>query len=63
MKHIILRRTATEWTAQFVDNAEVLALFGTDTIPTAYGAQTSASAVLNAVAQLNPCCVVSLATL
>mgnify|MGYP001360769564 CR=1 FL=1 len=61
MKQIILSKSATGWNAQFINDPDVLAAFGTDTIPTAYTAAANASTVLDAIARLNPNHVVSLA--
>lgn len=61
MKQIRLFRTHSGWQAQFLDDPEVAALFGTDTLPTAYTEHADASTVLNAIARLNPGHVVSLA--
>jgi hypothetical protein len=40
--------------AQFVDDPEIEALFGTDTIPTAFTSQVDADRVLEKIKALNP---------
>lgn len=54
MKTITLIRTSSEWLARFDGDAEVMELFGTYTIPTAYTAQASPATVYDAIAKLNP---------
>lgn len=54
MKKITLRKTNTGWMATFHGDAEMLELFGTDTIPTAFTAQAPAGMVLKEIAALNP---------
>ncbi len=53
---IILRRTPSCWTATFVNDAEVLRLFGTDTLPTAFTAKAPQGMVLEAVRAKNSDC-------
>lgn len=60
MKRITLKLTAQGWAATFHDDTEVIAAFGTDTIPTAYTANASAETVQSAIAKLNPGHVVTL---
>lgn len=55
MDTIILRRTDTGYTATFTDPA-IVELFGTDTLPTVYGAADDAEFVRGEIEQLNPTC-------
>lgn len=41
------------WHARFVGDTDVVRLFGTDTLPTAYTAQASAEQVLAAITRQN----------
>lgn len=51
---IRLRRSPSGWVAQFVNDREILAVMGTDTIPTAFTAQADPITVLRAIQRLNP---------
>jgi len=53
-KRITLTRTEKGWMATFHGDAEILELFGTETIPTSYTAEAPALTVLNAIRALNP---------
>jgi hypothetical protein len=57
---ITLSLGAAGWLARS-DDPRVLALFGTDTLPVAYGASTSAVVVLDEIRRLNPSAIVVLA--
>ena len=57
---IRLYRSGALWVARFSDPA-IKRLFGTDTIPTAYGACCDAHFVWNEVERRNPDCAVSVA--
>jgi hypothetical protein len=46
--------TVQGWMAQFLDDAEVMRLFGTDTLPTPFTAQADAGMVLTATMKRNP---------
>ena len=53
-KRITLTRTEKGWMVTFHADAEVMELFGTDTLPTSYTAEAPALTVLNAIRALNP---------
>jgi len=53
-KRITLHRGLQFWMVTFHADAEVMELFGTDTLPTSYTAETPALTVLNAIRALNP---------
>lgn len=55
METIIIRKTDTCYTATFTDPA-VSDLFGTDTLPTAYGASDDPDFVRQEIERLNPTC-------
>jgi len=55
---ITLYRTAQCWMSRSTD-PEVRELFGTDTLPTAFGAQVDAATVLTGIRRLNPDCDVT----
>jgi hypothetical protein len=59
LENITLFRTASVWMAK-TDSAEVLSIFGTDTIPTAYMANADAAFVMAEIRRLNPSANVSL---
>ena len=59
MGTIKLYRSADGWMAVFSD-PQVVALFGSDTLPTAYTAKAAAEAVLAGVRRLNPGVAVSI---
>jgi len=54
MKTITLSRRAQGWMATFKNDAEVLALFGTDTLPTSYTTEAETNEVVSAIQRLNP---------
>ena len=60
MKQIRLEKTRTGWNAQFLDGGAVKALFGTDTIPTAFTELADSHTVLTAITKANPGFVVSI---
>lgn len=62
MRYITLRNTPTGWLANFHEDAELLALFGTTEIPTAYTAQATPAHVLERISDLNPLAVVEVAS-
>lgn len=51
---IILRNETTGWCAQFVNDTQVIAAFGTDTIPTAFTSSAPFEMVQRAIQKLNP---------
>lgn len=53
---IVLHRTVTGWTAQYVGphRAEIVGLFGSDILPTAFTANAGMSEVIAEVSRLNP---------
>ena len=53
-KRITLHRGLQFWMVTFHADAEVMELFGTDTLPTSYTAEAPALTVLNAIRALNP---------
>jgi hypothetical protein len=55
METIIIRRADTCYTATFTD-AAVRDLFGTDTLPTAYGVGDDPDFVRQEIERLNPTC-------
>ena len=60
-KHITLSRTSKGWMAYYHGDAEMIALFGTDILPTAFTAQAEAEYVLAAIQHLNKDCKVTVA--
>ena len=58
---ITLIRTSTGWCAKFSGEAEaeIRRLFGTDTIPTAYGAEAPVKKVQDQIRYMWPKCVVT----
>lgn len=52
-KQITLSRTDKGWMAYYHGDAEMLTLFGTDILPTAFTAQADAETVLAAIQHLN----------
>jgi len=54
MKTIKLINSSQGWLARFINDDEVLKLFGTDTIPTAFTEQASPMVVKQAIEKLNP---------
>ena len=42
------------WVAQFVNDPDIISLFGTDTLPTAFTAQADPITVLREIQRLNP---------
>jgi len=54
MKTIKLINSKQGWFARFVDDARVIALFGTDTLPTAFTEQASPMMVKSAIEKKNP---------
>jgi len=62
MKHILLSKDLGGWSAKFVNDTEILELFGTDTLPTAWTRHALGSEVKQKL-QLNyPCHVISILT-
>ena len=61
MKTIKLINSKQGWLARFIDDENVLRLFGTDTIPTAFAENASPVEVLQKIRELNPKYQVSLA--
>lgn len=60
-KHTItLFRSGDWWMCRNTD-PQVFALFGTDTLPTAYGSRLLGSFVRSKIKELNPDCVVNVA--
>lgn len=61
MKQIILQRGPEVYTATYTGDhrAEIVRLFGTDTLPTAYAANADAASVAEAIRRENPGCLVS----
>lgn len=55
-KRIVLIRQAGVWMARHLDNLEIVALFGTDLIPTPFTSQASFETVKARLAKLNPGC-------
>lgn len=53
-KQIELFKTNSGWNARFVNDLEIFRLFDTDTIPTAFGRETTAEEVISQFLQLNP---------
>jgi len=49
---------AGEWVAEFVDDAELFAMFGTTIIPTPFSYKTSETTVFNELVKKNPGCIV-----
>ena len=60
---IELRIEGNQWVAQWIGRhaAEIVDLFGTDTVPTPYMGSAPAAVVLAQVMSLNPCVDVTLA--
>lgn len=60
MKQIIIRRNEAGncYTAQFVGDDRVKALFGTDTLQTPFTLMASADMVVDDIQRLNPGCLV-----
>jgi len=54
MKSITLFENGNGWMAKFENDPEIVALFGTDTIPTAFTSNAYASEVLEAIILQNP---------
>ena len=54
MKEIQLINSKEGWLARFMNDTEIIRLFGTDTIPTAFTEEASPMEVLRAVKNLNP---------
>lgn len=63
MSKIELKQTQNSWMAKFSGDgvAEIIELFGCDTIPTSFTALTSAAEVLKQIQKLNPLSLVTLA--
>lgn len=60
MKQIRLFKTAKGWMADFVGDPDMLDLFGTTIIPTAFTAQADQMQVFKEISNLNPQCEVIL---
>lgn len=58
MKKIRLFKTLSGWHAQFLNDAEVMKLFGTTILPTAYTIHADSESVRKAIQAKNPSCVV-----
>ena len=56
MKEIRLFTTPKGWMADFGNDAEILSVFGTSIIPTAFTSRATASVVRAEIARLNPEC-------
>lgn len=54
MKSITLFENGNGWVARFENDHDIVALFGTDTIPTAFTSAATASDVLEAIILQNP---------
>ena len=54
MKKIRLINSEKGWLARFIDDDDVLQLFGTDTVPTAFTEQASPMVVKAEIERLNP---------
>ncbi len=54
MATIKLKLEVTGWCAQFVNDTNIVALFGTDTLPTAFTAKAPFETVQREVQKLNP---------
>ena len=54
MKTIKLINSSTGWLARFENDQNVLLLFGTDTLPTAFTEQASPMMVKSAIEKKNP---------
>lgn len=54
MATIKLRNENTGWCAQFVNDANIVELFGTDTLPTAFTAAAPFELVRSEIQKLNP---------
>ena len=54
MKTIKLINSKQGWLARFENDTEIMALFGTDTIPTPYTENASPSMVKNEIMDRNP---------
>ena len=54
MATIILKKEVTGWCAQFVNDTQVIAAFGTDTIPTAFTSSAPFEMVEREIKKLNP---------
>lgn len=61
MKQIRLFKTATGWMADFNGDRDIVDLFGTSIVPTAFTAQADQMQVLKEISNLNPQCEVVLA--
>ena len=56
MKEVRLFTTPKGWMADFGDDAEILSVFGTSIIPTAFTSRATASVVHAEISRLNPEC-------
>ena len=54
MKRIHLYRNNAGWQARFIDDTEIIALFGTDIVPTAFTKLAAKSTVVREITRLNP---------
>mgnify|MGYP000042840099 FL=1 len=61
MKQIRLFKTTKGWMADFVGDKDMLELFGSTIVPTAFTAQADQMFVLKEISNLNPHCEVILA--
>ena len=61
VNQIIVRRRLQGWTATFVDDAQVIGIFGTPELMTAFTARATAEEVINALQRLNPDHIIILA--
>lgn len=60
MKRIHLFRAAGSWHARYTNAPDVVAAFGTDTIPTAFTDRAAPLVVFEEILRLNPGCNVSI---
>lgn len=61
VNQIIVRRRPEGWTATFVDDAQVIGIFGTPEIMTSWTAKATPEEVINGLQRLNPDHIIILA--